>query len=159
MFYRPLLIQISKSIFKSLFKVFKAFKNLFSIIIPDSFFVFQVVPKSRFKLCKYITFKVIFSKNDLIIVYAKLIVVVLKVGPVLGEESLKGSLISLIRSRLIYLIGLSLLSNIEEINFLLKRSNLRYYILRVIITSARGGWSLRCYYIFILFNQQVTQLF
>jgi hypothetical protein len=64
------------------------------------------------------------SKDNLIIIGIKLEVIVLKVGLVLGKESLEGSLISLIRARLIYLISLSLLSYIEEINLLLKSYNL-----------------------------------
>ena len=68
----------------------------------------------------------------------KLLVVVLKVGPTLGKKSLKGSLISLIRSRLIYLISSSLLNSIEKVNLLLKLSNLAYYFLGIIIII-KGG--------------------
>ena len=79
-----------------------------------------------------------FSENDLIIIGTKLLVVVLKVGPILGEESLEGSLISLIRSRLIHLIGSSLLDSIKKVNFLLKLGNLAYHFLGIIIII-RGG--------------------
>ena len=93
----------------------------------------------------------IFSKNDPIIISTKLLVVVLKVGLILGEKSLKGSLISLIRSRLIYLISFSLLDSIKKVNLLLKLSNLAYYFLGIIIII-RGGWGLRYHYIFVLLS-------
>ena len=80
-----------------------------------------------------------FSKNDLIIMGTKLLVVVLKVGLILGEESLKGSLISLIRSRLIHLISSSLLNSIEKINLLLKLGNLAYHFLGIIVIVVKGG--------------------
>jgi hypothetical protein len=80
------------------------------------------------------------SKDNLVIVGIKLEVIVLKVGSALGKESLEDSLISLIRARLIYLISLSLLSHIEEINLLLESYNLGHYILdTIIITNTRGG--------------------
>ena len=79
-----------------------------------------------------------FSENNLIIIGTELLVVVLKVGPILGKESLKGSLISLIRSRLVYLVGSSLLNSIEKVNLLLKLGNLAYYFLGIIIII-RGG--------------------
>ena len=84
----------------------------------------------------------------------KLVFIVLKVSIALGKESLKGPLISLIRSRLIYFISLSLLNHIKGINFLLELGNLVYHFLgRVfVITSGRGGGGLRSYYIFILFS-------
>ena len=74
-----------------------------------------------------------FSKNDLIVMGTKLLVVVLKVGPILGKESLKGSLISLIRFKFIYLISFSLLSSIKKVNLLLKLGNLVNYFLGIII--------------------------
>ena len=79
-----------------------------------------------------------FSENDLIIIGTKLLVVVLKVGPILGKESLEGSLISLIKFRLIYLISFNLLNNIKKVNLLLKLGNLAYYFLGIIIII-RGG--------------------
>jgi hypothetical protein len=80
------------------------------------------------------------SKDNLVVISIKLEVIVLKVGLVLGKESLKGPLVSFIRARLIYLVGLSLLSCVEEINLLLEGCNLGYYILDVvIITNTRGG--------------------
>ena len=79
-----------------------------------------------------------FSKNDPIIMGTKLLVVVLKVSPILGKESLEGSLISLIKFRLIYLIGFSLLDSIEKVNLLLKLGNLAYHFLGIIIII-RGG--------------------
>ena len=79
-----------------------------------------------------------FSKNDLIIMGTKLLVVVLKVGLTLGKESLEGSLVSLIRFRLIYLISFSLLSSIEKVNLLLKLGNLVSYFLGIIIII-KGG--------------------
>ena len=92
-----------------------------------------------------------FSKNNLIIIGTKLLVVVLKVGPILSKESLEGSLISLIKSRLIHLISFSLLDSIKKVNLLLKLSNLAYYFLGIIIII-RGGWGLRYYYIFVLLS-------
>ena len=80
----------------------------------------------------------IFSENNLIIISTKLLVVVLKVGPILGEKSLEGSLISLIKFRLIYLIGSSLLDSIEKVDLLLKLGNLAYHFLGIIIII-RGG--------------------
>jgi hypothetical protein len=65
---------------------------------------------------------------------------VLKIGLVLGEESLEGFLISFIGAGLVYLVGLGLLSYVEEINFLLEGYNLGRRILGVIIiTNTRRG--------------------
>jgi hypothetical protein len=121
-----------------LLKIVKAFKILLNIVILFIFFVFQVVSKDWFKPYKYITFKPISSKDNLIIISIKLEVIVLKVGSALGKESLEGSLVSLIRAGLVYLIGLSLLSYVKEINLLLEGCNLGRYILgTIIITNTR----------------------
>jgi hypothetical protein len=78
---------------------------------------------------------------------------VLKVGSALNKKSLKGSLISLIGAGLVYLIGLGLLSYIEEINLLLKGYNLSRRVLGIIIvTNTREGWGLRYHYVLILYS-------
>ena len=79
-----------------------------------------------------------FSKNNPIIMGTKLLVIVLKVSLILSEKSLKGSLISLIRSKLIYLISSSLLDNMEKVNLLLKLGNLAYHFLGIIIIIKEG---------------------
>jgi hypothetical protein len=79
------------------------------------------------------------SKDNFVVIGVKLEVIVLKVGLVLGEESLKGFFLSFIGAGLIYLVGSSLLGYIKEIDFLLESCDLDYHILDVIIANARKG--------------------
>jgi len=58
------------------------------------------------------------SKDNFVIIGIKLEVIVFKVGLALGKESLEGFLVFLIRAGLVYLVGLGLLSCVEEIDFL-----------------------------------------
>lgn len=84
----------------------------------------------------------------------KLESILFKVSLILNKESLKGSFISFIRAKLIYLIKLSLLSSIKVINLLLKSFNLINKVLsiKVIIINIKESKSLKYYYILILLN-------
>ena len=90
------------------------------------------------------------SKNDLVIIGFKLEIVMLKVGTVLYEESLEGSLVSLVGAGLIYLKSPGLLEYIETYNLLLELANLfAYFFDRVSLSLGNlgGGKSLRRYYV------------
>jgi hypothetical protein len=82
----------------------------------------------------------VFSKDDLVVIGVKLEEIVLKVGSVLSKELLEGFFVFLIGARLIYFVGLCLLSRVEKINLLLEGCNLGRHVLSiVVIITTRGG--------------------
>jgi hypothetical protein len=88
------------------------------------------------------------SKDNLVIFSIKLDIIVLKVYIILDKKPLEGFFISLIKAKLIYFIGLSLLDKVELYNLLLELFNLVHHLLGsnikgsrglAIITNTRGG--------------------
>lgn len=161
-FCGPFLVGVSEGILECLFKVVKALKYFLCVVVLFFFFILQVVPKGRFKLCQCVSFEAVFSEDNLVVVGLKLEGIMLKVGSALGEKSLEGPLVSFIGAGLIHLIGLGLLGNIKAINFLLEESNLVGKFLGAkagVVANVGGGGSLRCHCILILRSRYIYKPF